>query len=240
MVANAIDNVAKEDVLINEDLFHGSIKQGNLIEIVTLTMPSDIRDFSTQKLDSDYSTRGPPIGDEEGANGSTGHYEVDRRSRCLCIAKFAPDDLKAKNPSLQVSVTSTIATTFGFRNRSQILLSLAEIDKHTASHIEIGFRDTYLARSDMWRLVCGELVGRTLYTGQKIQFLGTIRAVIKNIHVSGRRVSTALFNTTTLPIFRSEAARFVLFIQMSQEMWDFDSEGNGEILFNRVIQWISP
>jgi DEP domain-containing protein 5 len=110
----------------------------------------------------------------------------------------------------------------------------------TASHVEISFKDEYLARSDMWRLTISELIDRTVYKGQKIVFIGTIKAQVTSVYVAGRKVHSAFFSSTTKPIFRSESAQFVLFIQMSREMWDFDSEGSGEIMFTKVVNGFLP
>lgn len=70
--------------------------------------------------------------------------------------------------------------------------------------------------------------------------MGTIKAIIKTIYVRGQKVRSALFNTATKPIFRSESARYVLFLQMSKEMWDFDADGTGEIMFSKVINGFLP
>ncbi len=60
------------------------------------------------------------------------------------------------------------------------------------------------------------------------------------VYVDGCKVQSAFFSTNTKPIFRSESARYILFIQMSKEMWDFDSEGSGEIMFNKVVNGFLP
>lgn len=104
----------------------------------------------------------------------------------------------------------------------------------------MSFKDEYLARSDMWRLTVGDLTNKTVYKGQKILFMGTIKAQVNAIYLNGSKVQSAFFSTTTKPIFRSESARYVLFIQMSREMWDFDSEGSGEIMFNKVVNGFLP
>src|SRR4051812_4319625 len=104
----------------------------------------------------------------------------------------------------------------------------------------MAFKDEYLARSDMWRLAVGELSNRTVFKGQKILFMGTIKAQVTAVFVDGRKVQSAFFSTDTKPIFRSESARYVLFVQMSKEMWDFDSEGSGEIMFNKVVNGFLP
>lgn len=112
--------------------------------------------------------------------------------------------------------------------------------EYTASHVELSFRDEYLARADMWRLAISELANKSVYRGQKIMFMGTIKASVKDIFVQGRKVRSAYFSASTKPIFRSESARYILFIQMSKEMWDFDAEGTGEIMFNKVINGFLP
>lgn len=228
------DNFSSEDILINESCLEGSsIREGSLVEILPVKEASDIRDFQPSENDNNDSKR----------NGIPQYYQADdpdARMRYLSIVKFASPDFKAKQTNLQVSIKSNIAAAFGLRPRSDVWLLPASFEDCTASHVEFSFRDTYMARSDMWRLVGQELAGRTIYTGQRITYLGTIRLTVKSIHVQHHKVPTAYFSGTTIPIFRSEAARYVLFIQMSSEMWDFDSEGNGEIMFNRVINGFLP
>lgn len=70
--------------------------------------------------------------------------------------------------------------------------------------------------------------------------MGTIKAQVSAVFVRGRRVHSGFFTRDTRPIFRSESARYVLFIQMAKEMWDFDSESSGEIMFNKVVGGFLP
>lgn len=70
--------------------------------------------------------------------------------------------------------------------------------------------------------------------------MGTIKALIQTIFVQGQKVQSAFFDASTKPIFRSESARYVLFIQMSKEMWDFDADSTGEIMFSKVINGFLP
>lgn len=92
----------------------------------------------------------------------------------------------------------------------------------------------------MWRIAVGELADRTVYKGQMMLFMGTIKAQISAVFVEGRKVHSAFFGKDTKPIFRSESARYVLFIQMAKEMWDFDSDDSGEIMFNKVVNGFLP
>ena len=92
----------------------------------------------------------------------------------------------------------------------------------------------------MWKMAISELSQRPIYKGQKLLFMGSIKGVIQNIYWHGQAVRSAYFSPSTKPIFRSESARFIIFIQMSKEMWDFDNEGSGEIMFNKVINGFLP
>ena len=92
----------------------------------------------------------------------------------------------------------------------------------------------------MWRLAVSELSNKTVYTGQKVLFMGTIKTQVASVFVNGHKVQSAFFSKHTRPVFRSESARYILFVQMSREMWDFNSEGTGEIMFNKVVNGFLP
>lgn len=93
----------------------------------------------------------------------------------------------------------------------------------------------------MWALFMNHLAYRTAYKDQKIWFMRTIKASVRNIYVrGGQKVQSAVCTPSTKPIFRSECARYMLFIQMSKEMWDFDGSGSGEIMFSKVINGFLP
>lgn len=256
---------SREDVVINLDRFPElSITPGTLVKIVALSQNTAVRDFqevprsSSQdggrriKLETTRHASSTGFGSQKNRHGTfmvtldeNGHRvqggrDVDAQKTYVFIAKPMSQDLKAKYPNLQVSISDHIARNFGFRNRMQVVLSTAEDDLYSASHIEISFRDEYLSRADMWRFAISELGGKTVYKGQKLLFMGTIKGTVKNVFVNGKTTHSAYFSTTTKPIFRSESARFVLFIQMSKEMWNFDTEGSGEIMFNKVINGFLP
>lgn len=247
------DSFSKEETLFNPSIFEGAkVNPGDLVEIVALKASTDVRDFQQSSApggrllvlgtENESSAPVPLQNAAKGWSniGGSGNFSVNSQTRYVSLFRSISAEIKSKHPSLQVSLTSAIANTFGFRNRAQVLVSLTDRDSNAASHVELTFRDQYLARADMWRMAISELVGKTVYKGQKILFLGTIRASIKNIYVNGRKTSAAYFSDKTVPVFRSESARYVLFIQMSKEMWDFDSEGTGEILFSRVIDGFLP
>ncbi|KAK3323492.1 hypothetical protein B0T19DRAFT_206001 [Cercophora scortea] len=164
------------------------------------------------------------------------------QSRYIFIVKDMPKELKARYPTVEVYVAKHIADVFGMKKGSQVALTPIDANSPAveASHVELAFKDQYLSRSDMWRMAVGELAERTVYKGQMVLFMATVKAQVTTVYVDGRKVQSAFFGPNTKPIFRSESARYVLFIQMAREMWDFDSDGSGEIMFNKVVNGFLP
>ncbi|KAI9765893.1 MAG: vacuolar membrane-associated protein iml1 [Geoglossum simile] len=246
------DSFSREDVILNFALFpKGSVRAGDLAEIVALKSNSEVRDFqdAVPKNPRDANAfEGSSIGAgaerRQSPSNTLNLEDTTNKSlqskRYVFIAKDMSSEQKLRQPNLQISLAGHIANPFGLRNKAIVVVSLVDKYMNTASHVELTFKDLYLSRSDMWRLAISELSDKTIYRGQKFLFLGTIKALIKNIYVRGQRVQSALFSANSKPIFRSESARYILFIQMSREMWDFDSEGTGQIMFNKVVNGFLP
>ncbi|GAM82526.1 hypothetical protein ANO11243_005080 [Dothideomycetidae sp. 11243] len=161
------------------------------------------------------------------------------RSLAFRVNEMTPDQA-SKKPHLQISLHSSVKTAFHLSNRQQAVVYAANPDASKAGFVELAFRDQYLSRADMWQLAVAELANRSVFRGQQLLFMGTIKARVKNIFVRGRKVNSAVATPATVPIFRSESAKYVFFIQMSREMWEYDAEGSGEIMFNKVINGFLP
>ncbi|KAM4057020.1 vacuolar membrane-associated protein iml1 domain-containing protein [Hirsutella rhossiliensis] len=234
------EGYAKDEVLLNLDLVGSDIKPGSLVSITPL------RGDSSRASSAAYgSLNKQPVADHGDGSKPTlgGHSEHDcAHSRFIFIAKDMPKELKARQPDVEVYVVKHIADAFGIKKGTQVLLTPVDKDRPAteATHVELTFKDQYISRADMWRLTAGELTQRTVYKGQSILFLGTIKAQVTAVFVEGKKVHSAFFVRDTRPIFRSESARYVLFIQMAREMWDFDSESSGEIMFDKVVNGFLP
>lgn len=226
------ENSSKDDVVINLALFHHSdIRLGALMQLTALkgsveTTLHNVKLPNTMQKPTNAAHVNPE--------------NVDRHRHHVFSAKAMSEEMLSKQPNLHISISRHVEHASGFEKGSQVLLSTADETSCYASHVEIVFRDQYLARVDMWRLVSTELANRCIFRGQRIVFMKSIKASIKTIFVKGRRVSSAFVHASTKPIFRSESARYVLFIQMSTEMWDFDADGTGEIMFDKVINGFLP
>ncbi|PKY02982.1 hypothetical protein P168DRAFT_291163 [Aspergillus campestris IBT 28561] len=236
------ETFSREEILFNQTAFSDTgVQVGDVIEILPARPAGDAAHHAGKADPGSRSLR-----ESHFDSSSTLHadaiskFKTPLQSRCLCVVKPLPQDIKSRNPRLELSVTTSIANTFGFKNRDTVNISIVDRAQCAASHVDIAFRDQYMVRSDMWRLVMSELADKIIYKGQKIVFMGTIKATVKNIFVRGKKVLSGFFAPETIPVFRSESAKYVLFIQMSREMWDFDSEGTGDILFSRVINGFLP
>ncbi|OJJ47975.1 hypothetical protein ASPZODRAFT_151387 [Penicilliopsis zonata CBS 506.65] len=252
------ESFARDEVLFNPAAFTDTdVRVGDVVEILPNRGPGEtatgaaaahlspsaimkpdhgVRSARESHVERSSTRTGPAAA----AAAASSKFTTPLQNRCLFVVKPLPPEILARHPKLEISVTSSIANIFGFKNRTPVLLSIVERAQCAASHVELSFRDQFLVRSDMWRLVMSDLVNKVVYKGQKILFMGTIRATVKAIFIRGKKVLSGYFSPHTIPVFRSESAKYVLFIQMSREMWDFDSEGTGDILFSRVINGFLP
>ncbi|KAK3390959.1 hypothetical protein B0H63DRAFT_429721 [Podospora didyma] len=230
------ESFARDEVLLNLDVMGDDVKPGSLMAI-------DVLRPETEKLShTSYNKQTFHDRGRDAASGATAAKGLESERRYIFVVKDMPKEMKARYPGVEVYVAKHIADVFGMKKGSQVALNPIDATNPAieASHIELCFKDQYLSRSDMWRLAVGELSERTVYKGQMVLFMGTIKAQVTTVYVDGRKVQSAFFGSDTKPIFRSESARYVLFVQMAREMWDFDSDGSGEIMFNKVVNGFLP
>ncbi|KAI0971421.1 vacuolar membrane-associated protein iml-1 [Xylaria arbuscula] len=234
------ESLVRDEVLLNFDLVGGgAIQPGALMSITSVKAETDRSDRLQGSL---YGSSRPPLYQRASAVPADAKPADDSTRRYVFIAKDMPKDLKNRMPTVEVYVAKHVGDAFNLRKGTQVIL--APVDSSSpaieASHVELSFKDMYLSRSDMWKLAVADLADRTVYKGQVIYFLGTIKATITTVFVDGRKVQSAFFGRQTHPIFRSESARYMLFIQMAREMWEFDSDGSGEIMFYKVVNGFLP
>ncbi|KAI8957686.1 hypothetical protein F5Y11DRAFT_360618 [Daldinia sp. FL1419] len=234
------ESVISDEVLVNFDLFGGAVQPGALMSIAPIKSDQERMQgpqYGTLRQASYHRGFSASTPGDDAAKS-----EIDAGRRYVFVAKDVSKELKARHPNIEVYVSKQIGTAFNMRKGTQVVL--APVDSLCpaveASHVELTFKDMYLSRADMWRLAVADLTDRTVYKGQVIYFLGTIKATVSTVFVEGRKAHSAFFSRNTRPIFRSECARYVLFIQMAREMWDFDSDGSGEIMFYKVVNGFLP
>ena len=212
-------------VLVNPDLFRGtSVKEGSILQFHDLPASKHGEVSLSESRDELASVP----------------WDVQSGNAFVFIVKYPRSDMISKMQNMQISIPKSLSEGLKVQKNVSVILSGTSRDRIQASHVELFFRDQYLTRADMWRLANSCLVGQCIYKGQKVNFMNNITVEVKRIHCNGHLVKSALFTPTTKPIFRSRSARYVLFVQMSKEMWEFDAEGSGEIMFDKVVNGFLP
>lgn len=128
------ESFSKEEVVLNLDLFPpGSVKLGELMAIFALKTDAAVRDFQDK---SPTPKRGmeslaasmqldASLGNLKSSTDSIGEgqHDVDHGRRYLFAVKGMSKELKAKHPHLEISVAKHIADVFGFKPRSNVLVT---------------------------------------------------------------------------------------------------------------------
>ncbi|KAJ2003138.1 vacuolar membrane-associated protein iml1, partial [Coemansia thaxteri] len=107
-----------------------------------------------------------------------------------------------------------------------------ECESIRADFVEIAFRDQYVGRSDMWRL-WRNLSQKIVHNNKPTNMEGLIRASVRRIYKNGQQIPCGYIDDLSQPIFRSESGRFMIFIQMSEEMWSYQEDGN--LCFEKAV-----
>ncbi|BGP14497.1 hypothetical protein JCM10213_003083 [Rhodosporidiobolus nylandii] len=155
-----------------------------------------------------------------------------------------------------VTVSPTVAQGFGWvKNRCEVELSRIPSPPPrnlTATHVELYFNNMYLSRPDSFQLSLA-LVGKVLHTGQRVVLPGSgARLRVGDMysaaaprsspsssrtggassssssspHQLNARLAAAYVTDETKFVFRSESARHYVFVEVSQELWQFEEDGS--------------
>eukprot|EP01113_Clastostelium_recurvatum_P024750 TRINITY_DN2956_c0_g3_i1.p1 TRINITY_DN2956_c0_g3~~TRINITY_DN2956_c0_g3_i1.p1 ORF type:complete len:1621 (+),score=302.44 TRINITY_DN2956_c0_g3_i1:34-4896(+) len=221
---------SKEDLVINPDAFPGA-KIGDIIEIVSLP-PEGEAASSNSAIGGSATSQNTGSGHVLNASMSPAPSSVMPSSvgaKRLCLAIKT---LTAQKGALQVSISQYIASVFDFVARRDVYAHIIPPEKAAVDFVEVSFKDQYIGRSDMWRLKLN-MQNTCVYLLQKLSF-ACIRAQVEAIIGKGEPVSSGLITENTKFVFRSRSARFIVFVQLSREMWEFAEDG--ELYFEKLIQ----
>lgn len=243
-------NFSTHELVLNPDLIaaFGGVSDGSELLEVRLPETSSmgnpvIDERSTPGAGHVHQPHGRRSSNRHGSN----HRQFNKRRMAglskrtfLFKASQAVGDLDCIDRSgsqLQLSIAKNIANIFHLHNRCEVILSKVSRSEHTISHIELYFRDQYVGRADMWRLLT-LLEDTCVYVGQRVTLAGCVRATIGRIFINERKVMSGYVGPQTRAIFRSESAKYNLFIQMASEMWDFDEDG--ELYYEKALSGFLP
>lgn len=101
-----------------------------------------------------------------------------------------------------------------------------------ADYVELRFSQ-YLGRADMWRLGMS-FENLSVHVGERITLAGgAVRAEIQGLWRGQHRYSSGIITAKTKTIYRSKSAQVYIFLQLSQETWEFDEDG--ERYYEKVV-----
>ncbi|GAA6010424.1 hypothetical protein JCM11491_006931 [Sporobolomyces phaffii] len=159
--------------------------------------------------------------------------------------------IQRRRTAAAVTVSPTLAAAFGWvQNRIRVQLTLISSPPPPAlcaSHVELYFNNLYLSRPDSFVLALG-LIGKVLHSNQRILLpgsgarlrVGDMWSSTSSVTSSRRRrgstvaeptqsnshnLDSAYVTDSTKLIFRSESSRSYIFVEVSQEMWQFEEDG---------------
>ncbi|TPX31002.1 hypothetical protein SmJEL517_g05555 [Synchytrium microbalum] len=204
------ERLSKLELVINPDHFP-NVKVGDVLEIFH---PSSDSVSSMERLAA-----------RPGTDPFSGYKPIDPTKRLILNVASVDRDLVAKSDKLQISIAQHAAACFELQARTDVCVRKINPADYTAEYVELTFRDQYIGRSEMWRVKLS-LNNTAVYVGKKLSSANGVRAQVKEISLSkGHSVQCAYITDDTKAIFRSESAKYFLFIQMGKGMWDFDEDG---------------
>nr|XP_050050527.1 GATOR complex protein Iml1-like isoform X3 [Dermacentor andersoni] len=154
-----------------------------------------------------------------------------------------------------ISVEQSLANAFQLRVYADVIVNKVDPRDVALDSVELVFKDHYLARSDMWRWkqaminTCvytkklikihssmspcqpfegGKLTHGTAVSGKPLMWLQ-----VYEMWAHGEQVASGVITADTKIVYRSASSMVYLFIQMSSEMWDFDT--NGDLYFEKAV-----
>ncbi|SCU83543.1 LAMI_0C03620g1_1 [Lachancea mirantina] len=154
------------------------------------------------------------------------------------VVKNYTKDMRLRYKSSNVSVLSgSLQRLLDVSARTKVWIKIKDKERTQADLVELNLKDILINRGDMW-MFSSQLQDTCVYKEQKITFLNTVRTTVKGIYRNGRKILSGYVGKDTRIIFRSESARMVFLVQITDEMWHF--EENGEIMFHKVVNSLFP
>ncbi|SCU91834.1 LAFA_0F06150g1_1 [Lachancea sp. 'fantastica'] len=154
------------------------------------------------------------------------------------VVKGFDKDLRKRYKDTQISILSgPLQHLLGLPTRSKVWIKAKSKEDCQADLVELHVRDCLVHRGDMW-IFSSELVGSCVYAEQKLTFVDSIRATVKQIYRNGKKVLSGYIGDETKIVYRSESARLIFLVQITDEMWHF--EENGDIFFYKVVNALFP
>lgn len=154
------------------------------------------------------------------------------------IVKDFDTETRRRLKSFQISVLSgQLQQVLDLPIRSKVWVKLKEKKQLAVDLVELHVKDSYVNRGDMWKFST-QLHDSCVFLGQRVGLIETVRATVKGIYINGKKIFSGYIDENTKIVFRSESAKLLFMIQITDEMWHF--EENGEETFHKVVNSLFP
>lgn len=107
------ESFARDDILLNLDLFNSNFRPGMLVSI-------DILKPEVSKAQSAAAKR---LAAQDAARSTNGESAQPSSKRYIFVVKDMPRELKIRYPHVEIYVAKSIADVFGMKKGSQVILA---------------------------------------------------------------------------------------------------------------------
>ena len=77
-----------------------------------------------------------------------------------------------------------------------------------------------------------------VYQGQCLNLLGRIKVSVRKIYRNSQKAPSAFFASSCKPIFRNESANFIIAVQLSREMWHYQTDRSSDIVWANATKFL--
>ncbi|KAK4471525.1 hypothetical protein MN116_004945 [Schistosoma mekongi] len=159
-------------------------------------------------------------------------YHAEDAHHALFLVTTLNDDLQNRDV---ISVEQSLAHTFKLQQHKNVIVNVINKETVSLDLVELYFRDQYFSRRDFCNMT-QKLIGTVVHVNKKLT-CNEMRTQVGDLWRLGERYSCGYIDSKTKIIFRSSTAVIHIFIQMSQEMWWFDN--NGDLYLEKAFKFLS-
>ncbi|KAH8876486.1 GATOR complex protein DEPDC5 [Schistosoma japonicum] len=159
-------------------------------------------------------------------------YHAEDAHHALFLVTTLNDDLQNRDV---ISVEQSLAQTFKLQQHKNVIVNVVNKETVSLDLVELYFRDQYFSRRDFCNMT-QKLIGTVVHVNKKLT-CNEMRTQVGDLWRLGERYSCGYIDSKTKIIFRSSTAVIHIFIQMSQEMWWFDN--NGDLYLEKAFKFLS-
>ncbi len=136
--------------------------------------------------------------------------------------------------SIRIDFIATSAP-FSFKNLADVNVTVVDKQKVVLDLVELLFKEQYFNGNDMLRIK-KHMVNTCVYLKKNIEFSGMKCSVREMWVPNGDIVTCGYISEKTRLVFRAQSAMCTIYIQMSREMWEFDT--NGEMQHEKAVNFL--